>query len=274
MNADFKSNKLYIASCLFNKHPIFAKELVDIFARNNVNWNIIPNTREIWCQDYMPIQIDNDKFIKFKYNLDLTDGLDKRLDDDERIYDICDKLRINYTKSDIFLDGGNCMISEDSVIITDKLFDENPNIDTQELLVKLKLLFNRRVCIIPKEPYDMLGHADGMLKFINNYSVLLNDYPKTEEYKSIKKTLRDYDYNVTLFPYGGKYKQEDAFGYYINFIQLNNFILVPIFADKLDENAIIMAKQLFPNYIVESISCIDISELGGVLNCITWAINI
>ncbi len=274
MNADFKANKVYVASCLFDKHPIFAKELVNIFAINDVKWDIIPGTKEIWCRDYMPIQIDKNKFVKFRYNLNLTDGLDSRLDGDETIYDVCDKLRLNYCKTDIYLDGGNCMISEDSVIITDKVFQQNPKYNTQELLIKLKVIFNRRICIIPQEPYDKLGHADGMLKFGNNGTIILNDYPLTEEYKPIRKTLRDYDYNLYSFPYGANYDQGDAFGYYINFLQLNNFILIPKFADILDDTALNTAKRLFPKYNVQSISCIDISELGGVLNCITWTINV
>jgi agmatine deiminase len=274
MTADFNSNVVYLASCLFNKHPLFAVELSDIFAKNKVHWNIIHDTKEIWCRDYMPIQIDKDKFIKFRYNLDLTDGLDKRLDTDENVCKICDELGVGYTQSDIFLDGGNCVISENSVIFTDKIFSENKDINSNELVIKLKQLFNRKVVIIPQEPYDPLGHADGMIKFKNNDTVILNKYPNSESYNNIRRTLREYDFNIELFPYGAEYKQQDAFGYYINYLQLSNFILIPRFTDEKDDLAVLKAKELFPNHSVESISCIDISELGGVLNCITWAINL
>ena len=48
MTNDFSCNKVYVASALFDQHPKFAKNLVNIFAVSNINWGIIPQTKTIW----------------------------------------------------------------------------------------------------------------------------------------------------------------------------------------------------------------------------------
>ena len=34
--------------------------------------------------------------------------------------------------------------------------------------------------VIPKEPYDEIGHADGMVRFLDAKTVLVNDYSEVD----------------------------------------------------------------------------------------------
>lgn len=64
-----------------------------------------------------------------------------------------------------------------------------------------------------------------------------------------------------------------AKGTYINFLQFENYILLPQFGLDTDDLAFIRTKELFPNYQVIPVNSNEIATNGGVLNCITWNIK-
>ncbi|GAB6044508.1 hypothetical protein JCM11957_01060 [Caminibacter profundus] len=60
--------------------------------------------------------------------------------------------------------------------MTDKIFSENPSIERNKLIEKIKnLLEVDELIIIPKQPWDMFGHTDGLIRFIDENTVLVND---------------------------------------------------------------------------------------------------
>jgi agmatine deiminase len=65
---------------------------------------------------------------------------------------------------------------------------------------------------------------------------------------------------------------DQAHGYYINYLQMENLIVVPTFGLKEDDQALKKMEELFPGQTVIGINSRDIAEKGGVLNCITWNI--
>ncbi len=63
--------------------------------------------------------------------------------------------------------------------MTDKVVRENPGIGRSELLGMLRgLLRVEDLIVIPSEPYDVLGHADGVVRFLDEGNVVINDYSK------------------------------------------------------------------------------------------------
>jgi agmatine/peptidylarginine deiminase len=52
-----------------------------------------------------------------------------------------------------------------------------PKVDKQQLIQQLKNLFKvDQLIIIPKDPNDFTGHADGMVRFVDDKTVLVNKY--------------------------------------------------------------------------------------------------
>src|ERR1700679_2121980 len=66
-----------------------------------------------------------------------------------------------------------------------------------------------------------------------------------------------------------------AIGVYINFAQIGNTILFPLFAlpGEKEMEALGLTEFLYPDCKVIPVDAIDIAEEGGVLNCITWNIK-
>ena len=61
-----------------------------------------------------------------------------------------------------------------------------------------------------------------------------------------------------------------AIGIYVNYLEVNDLIVVPIFNSKEDQVAIDVIKKAFPNKTIEKINYNDVAKEGGLLNCTTW----
>lgn len=72
MITDNETNFVYLAHSLrsISDYIPFCERLCAIFDNNNISFDFIMGTKDIWCCDYMPIQIENNNFIQFKYDPD------------------------------------------------------------------------------------------------------------------------------------------------------------------------------------------------------------
>lgn len=187
MISSHSTNFLYLADTLPTKYPAFFKQLEKTLIENNVQFDLIPYTNDVWAVDYMPIQVSENKFVRFTYD-------PKYLKSEEykktvsNTASICKSMDIETLNSDIILDGGNIVSWGKKAIMTDRIFIEKPNYKHNDLIDELKLLLElEHLVIVPAQPYDFTGHVDGMMRFVNENIVLLNDYK--QESNSFKKTL-------------------------------------------------------------------------------------
>jgi agmatine deiminase len=166
------------------------------------------------------------------------------------------------------------------VIVTSKVLKENPGYPEQDLIAEIKnQLHIKQLIIIPHEPGDILGHADGMVRFANENTVLVNQYPKNKVYLEFAYELRCALMNAGLriidLPYTSWQNQDsiDATGCYVNFLEVGNCIIHPIYVQPNDQLAEIVLRNTFPNRELIDIDCRELAKLGGVLNCATWNIR-
>lgn len=280
---------VYIATSL-KRYPLVYHPLITNLKANGIEVEIL-DSANIWVRDYMPVQIKNG-FIKFKYKTlayEEWPQLTIDPDSDYWLY-VFGKFR-NLIKTDIILDGGNCQMNpeRDVAIITDVVFKNNPEYEEGYLINKLSELLDAKVIIIPREPGDELGHADGIVKFIDKNSILLNDYTGygmlnyrkkvANILKSNKLRIIDFPNYYHLMPkitekeFRIKYPFGDDFnpgwGYAINFLKVERLIFTPVFSIKEDEITIRTIKDCYPDCSVVAIDCSDLSMEGGLLNCIT-----
>ncbi len=276
MVPDNLKNKLFLAGCLPVMNPKFFREFEVIFNRCNIPFDLLPNTKDIWAIDYMPVQVSADKFIQFKYNPDyLQDKIWIKTIPDVDL--ICDAINLTRNQSEIVLDGGNVVRSSDSVIMCDKVFSENPGIPEQKLTNMLRDLFEvDNLWFVPKQPGDFTGHADGMIRFLDYKTLIVNDYSR--ENKKFQNEFRtaiastgldciEIPYN----PYDNKLL-EQANGIYINYLQMENVFILPVYGRNEDEKVLRQFRDIFSGSTIETIDSNEIADRGGVLNCISWTI--
>ena len=60
---------------------------------------------------------------------------------------------------------------------------------------------------------------------------------------------------------------------YVNYLEVNNLIVLPIFGRDEDKQVIDIIKTAFPDRVVETINYNDVALEGGLLNCTTWVVR-
>lgn len=274
-----KGQTVYMSEQLMSKFPETCKNLIKILERHHVNYSFIKGTKDIWCRDYMPVQTESGRLIQFKYDPSYLKGKKEWEESRSDVKEICRLNNIDAIFSDINLDGGNVLICDGRAIISDRIFTENPTYDKDSLLNELSRLLECEIIIIPAEKGDYTGHADGMVRFVNGSTILGNRM--TDEYKywqkGMQKVLEKYKLTYIDVPSLTNIKDnkhpESAIGIYVNYLEVNNLVVLPIFNREEDKQVIEILKNAFPNKIIETINYNDVAQEGGLLNCTTWVVD-
>jgi agmatine deiminase len=276
MISDSQTNKLYLSDCLPIKHPKFFADFEEVLKKIGISLELLSGTKDIWAVDFMPIQVSLDKFIQFNYNPDYLQSK-KWITSISDVESICNTINLKRLKSEIVIDGGNVTKATDKVIMCDKIFLENPNYGRRQLSNKLRELFEvDELYFVPQQPKDFTGHADGMIRFLDNNTVIINDHSKEKpEFQRAFKIAIDnagLEYiEIPYNPYGNRtYGQ--ANGDYINYLQMQNTVVIPTFGIKEDDIVVRQFEQLFKGQNIATIESNEVADNGGILNCITWNI--
>ena len=267
---------VYISDLLKTKFPDCFNRLIAILDKYNVKYSFIKGTKDIWCRDYMPVQLESGKLIQFKYDPSYLKGNKEWEDSRSDVIEVCKLNELDVTFSDINIDGGNVLICEGRAILSDRIFPENPNWEKESLVLELSKLLNAEIIIIPAQKGDYTGHADGMVRFVNKHTIIGNCL--ADEYKywqnGMKKIIEKYDLKYIDIPFITDIKSPkhpgSAAGIYVNYLELNNLIVMPVYNRSEDILVYNILKETFPNKAIETIDYIDVAFEGGILNCSTW----
>jgi agmatine/peptidylarginine deiminase len=282
MIADKDTNFVYFSELLRTKSE-FAKtcaEIIEIFDNHDIQYEFLKGTKDIWARDYMPIQVDLDKRIEYRYDPDYLQA--KKYRKIKSYPDIVSELNnISTQKTDVIIDGGNVIKSENSIIMTDKVIIENKENYSRDMIIgKLQELFETdKIALIPwDKENDEYGHADGMIRFVDNQTVLLQSYfdDYSEKFKNqlfgeldrigVKWEKMEFDVN----------EEDERNWAYMNFLQTKDIILIPKFDIDEDIQAMKQIKRWYTDYNDKQIENVDMSAIvkeGGALNCISWTIR-
>lgn len=263
---------LYFSSLLKTdlKYSSSAKNLFPILSNCGEKFTLFDGAKDIWARDYMPVKTKSGKYVSFRYEPSYLDGSPELRTDFRR--DIAPNFAIkNLVYSEINLDGGNAVFSpsKETVIISDRVFSENLKYSSAELVQELEKLLEARAIIIPSLRLDMTGHADGMVRFVDENTVVTNAPLSPYGFETkVKKSLQNYGFNVIDFPYFDS-KGDSAIGCYLNFLETEQAIFLPVFDVETDNIALDTAKSLFDKTIIP-VNINEIAVKGGLLNCISW----
>jgi len=272
------NDRLYLSGLLPERFPKFLELFVSALKENKIKCDFLPNTKDIWCRDYMPIQNAAGEFIQFRYEPDYL--MQKKYRPlITNVDSVCYSLDIKTYKSDLIVDGGNIVHYGNNVVMCDKVLKENGEISKNDLIASLRQLLRvNHVLFIPSHPEDILGHSDGILRFIDQRTVIVSDFSKSDQsyWKLLTASLDKMKLNYIPVPCDTSKNKTlmDATGFYINFLQMKNILFLPAFGLMKDKNVEDQFKKLFPKSKIVSVNCGDLAKDGGVINCISWTIRL
>ena len=260
---------IYISTLLPWQYPSDAETLFTALTAHDVPYALLEGTRDVWARDFMPVRTRSGQMISFRYEPSYLRDCPALRTDFRR--DIAPQLALTPLYADINLDGGNVVFSPSGarVLISDRVFSENPEYPSAALVHELSELLEAEVLIIPSLKSDMTGHADGMARFLDDRTVLCNRPLSSCGFEQqVKRAVQDCGLDAVDFPFvptGGV----SAVGCYLNYLETERVVFLPVFGIEQDAEAETFARQLFSKEIVP-VNIREIAQQGGCLNCISW----
>ena len=272
MLTDNKTNKIYFSAWLPTVCPVLWENIHRECSARNVRHELLDDTADIWCRDYMPIQIDNNEFVGYRYTPDyLMAKRKKRFITDAR--KVCATLPYNVKHIDLVIDGGNVVKCGDTIVMTEKVFHENKDKSRDEVERILTDAFKCDLLFLPWDRSEPLGHSDGIVHYMGANKVLLTNYDDFSPYffRRFKKAL-ERKFEIIPLKYPTKRKHQRSWAY-INFLQTKHLIMVPQLGIAEDEQAIEQIGNAFSQYEIIGIPALEAVRRGGALNCISWNVK-
>jgi len=279
---DKDTNIVFFSPWLKDKkegHPEFYQFLKNLLNEMGIEFKELKSTYDYWARDYMPIQLGENEFLKYRYYPDYLVN-SKKKSDIETITNATKVLRgmgISYRSTTLIIDGGNMVSCGPYIVMTDKVFSENrKKKNDADFKALLESELGHPVIIIPWTPHedDVYGHSDGFIKWGGDNRILMGNhgdcYP--EEAASIRRIFERYGFEVTEMRFNGKvdspcYNLNWA---YINFLQVGKNIIMPKFNIEEDAIALQYIQEAFQDCNIRQIEMAEIAREGGALHCISW----
>jgi agmatine deiminase len=263
------TNWIVITSLLARDYP----EIIAPIAANSDELILLDGAKDYWCRDYLPVQVNPDKFIQFTFDPGYY-----KYPGYTHLKTNVDSLKLcvgsKPIKCPIVLDGGNLVYYYHKAIVTDSIFKHNPDIQKTTLINQLlDLLELDDLVIIPTLPYDITGHADGMVRFVNEHTLLLNDFSKAcspTYWNRLLNSLKGLE--LCLLPNNSHLNKttDDATGDYINMLATNHNLFIPVYGNKTDDMAIKIIEMAYSGQKIVPIPVCRLATKGGGLHCASW----
>ena len=239
---------VFFSDLLSRKCPMLFQSITNALKEHNIAYGLLDNTKDIWCRDYMPIQMEDDRLIYYRYNPDYlqTPYYRRTITDVSSIESIQHHFGQYAQFLDLVIDGGNVVICGDKVVMTEKVFAENKGKSPDEVRELLKCAFQCDIIFLPWDRKEYLGHCDGIIHYIGDNKVLLTNYDDFSPYfyRKYRKIL-DSSFDVIPLKYKGSVKHRRSWAY-INFLKVENLVLVPRLGIPEDEQALQQISATLP----------------------------
>lgn len=274
MIPDWEHNCVYLADLLQERHPTLFVALRDILLSHGIEFRLLGNVRDVWARDYSPVQVMPKTLVKFQYEPDyLRDHPELRTG--EEVMELLSDDLGWCERSSITLDGGNVVGCRTTAIVTEKIYRENSGWLRSDLRARLqKLLHINQLIVIPREPFDPIGHSDAMVRFIDEQTVLVNDYSKVDPAfgERLSQVLRRHGLKIEPIPYYHEKKTvagiPSAVGNFTNYLRTEKVLVVPVYGSVHDEVALKRLTEVFPGLPIIPLEGTALAREGGVLNCV------
>lgn len=280
---DKDTNTVYMSRWLMDWRDLF-KELTSTLKELEIPYGLLPYTNDIWVRDFMPIQLSQNDFLKYRYAPDYLVKVKGRRQYITNCSTACRRIGITPRESEIIIDGGNVVACADKIVMTDKVFTENGvAISDADFLERLERTLGHKVIIIPWHPTgeleddsaDVFGHSDGLVRYCSDNRILMGNHRESDPHEAsrIRQTLEDNGFDVTEMLFETDCPNRDFNWAYINFLQVGSKIIMPKFGIAEDDQARKYIQAAFPDCIIRQVDCSSIASEGGALHCITWTVR-
>jgi len=262
-------------------------------AMENVSILRIP-TVDVWMRDYGPTFVKrNSPADPLAFNDWIFNGWGgkyRAYEEDDRVAkEIASLLRVRVFDHPMVLEGGSIEVNGSGVCLTTERCllnkNRNPHKRRNEIQSFLEETLGVTEVIWLGEGIvgdDTDGHIDDIARFVNATTVVcvLESNPRDQNYAPLQenyqrlKSARDQagnKFSIIPLPSPEPIYLEGARlpASYANFYIANGVVLVPIFDDPQDREALGILQDIFPGRKIEGLRCVEVVAGLGAIHCVT-----
>jgi len=230
--------------------------------------------RDIWMRDFTPVIPTRP--ILFRYAA-AAQGDDQPTADwvQAEFLRFAKRHGLRFRRTSRILDGGNVVDNgRDKAIVTDRFLSDNRLSKAKAIALLQKELGVEQVAILPADPEDHLGHADGMALFIASNTIALTSYGGKFQ-KTLKHELHKAFPDIQIIELETQFDTEawdprfgSAKGVYANATVTDDYIYLPTYGMETDAKAIEQIRAHTDLEIV-TVDASQVSQMGGSVRCLT-----
>ncbi len=255
---------------------------------------------DVWARDCGPIFIQKPGEVREEYAIvdweyNAWGGKYPPFDDDNRLPSyIASRFGLKRFVPGMVLEGGSIETNGEGILLTTESVllnpNRNPGLSKKQIEQRLRDYLGAEKIIWLKGGLagdDTDGHIDDVSRFLNEGTILtmIVDDPDDVNYSTLEvnlerlKRARDFSgnaFNIEMLPLpdtkiegttvdGSEYVPAS----YANFYVANGVVLVPVYDERYDEQALELFRQYFPDRRVVGIPCADLVWGQGAIHCIT-----
>ena len=240
---------------------------------------IVANVDDIWMRDFTTVNPDDP--VQFTYTRASMPQLASQAVQDS-FNDRFLPYGFELKTTNLLLDGGNLVDNYAGRVITTDRFLEDNDLTYDQWVTKLKqLLGATEVAILPPDE-ELLAHSDGMVSWIDDDVLLVNDYSERPELRDDVLAELEYAFpDVTIIEvpvaYGENAPGEregfsSACGINLNAVSTNHAIYVPVFDMDHDQGVVDIIRQNTSKEVI-TIPAAWVCPMGGSVRCLTWQLG-
>ena len=284
-----------------NAHASLHKGILKLLAASNCNLRSITlhnhATNDVWCRDHgstFVINRDTQKLRAIDWHFNAWGGKFPPWDlDDAVAKQMAESTAAEHYRSTLYIEGGAIEGNGAGTLITTEAValnpNRNPDLSKKEVECELrKSLGVTDIFWLPSgiEGDDTDGHIDDLTRFIKEDAIvsIVEENSKDPNYHTLQKNLEILQDFKTVSGSGvetielpmpaplraSNWRLEKLPASYANFLIINDALLVPTFAQKVnDTQALGILGECFPNRDIIGIDCRDIVWEGGAIHCIS-----
>ncbi len=187
--------------------------------------------------------------------------------------------------------GNNLRDGMGTIFSSDLIMEENPFKTEAEIDQIANLYFGAdRYIKLPALPYDVIHHLDMHMRFIDEETIIIGEYPEgvadgpqieanIEYLLNEVPTAFDRNYRVIRVPMppdeDGRYPDNNGdYRTYTNSLFVNGTVLVPTYEEQYDTTALRIYEEALPGYNIVGIDCNGIIPSLGAIHCITKLVGV
>jgi agmatine deiminase len=247
------------------------------------------HTNDSWCRDYGPdflVNYNSKKKLVLDWKYNSWGGKYPPFLDDNLIPEkIAEVLSLPRLSIDMVLEGGSFDVNGEGVLLTTEScllnINRNPRFSKKEIEKKLKHYLRQKEVVWLKQGIvgdDTDGHVDDIARFVSKDQILVGaTHPKDENYSVLSGNksflLDNYKERFELIdlPMPSKLLVEGVLtpASYCNFYIANNKVIVPIFNDPNDKEALSILAECFPTREVIGLNSSKIIYGLGSFHCLS-----